>query len=257
MQRHNRYCTIADWISTIDFAPQQSDIISQRQEGTGIWFTTSVEFLRWLHNSNQTLFCPGIPGAGKTMISAIAVNHLQTHMQHGNIGVAYIFCNYKAQTEQTITNLASAILKQLFQGRPSGTEHVENLYSRHSARKTRPSFEEISIALQAVVSDYSKVYIVVDALDECADDNGCRSQLPSLLRKLQSKGHLSLMVTSRDIPDVVQRFSLSPILKVRASDLDIERFVAGQIQRLPRCVQHDETLQESIQDGICRAVDGM
>lgn len=110
-QKRQRHRTITDWVSSVDFAAQHYDIISRRQEGSGVWFTDSPEFLSWLQGSNQTLFCPGIPGAGKTMIAAIAVDHLWRHVQNDDIGVAYIYCNYKTQADQTPTNLVATILK--------------------------------------------------------------------------------------------------------------------------------------------------
>jgi hypothetical protein len=256
-QKRHGHRTITDWISSTDFAAQQSDIISRRQEGTGIWFTDSPKFLSWIHGSNQTLFCPGIPGAGKTMIAAIAIDHLWKNVQNKDIGVAYIYCNYKTQADQTTTNLAATILKQLIQERPSFAEPVAKLYDRHADRRTRPSLEEILNALQAVVFSYSKVYVVVDALDECLDHDGSRSQLLTALRNLQSKGSISLMATSRFIPEVEQHFNLLPVLEVRADDSDVKRFVAGQVHRLPKCVQRDCELQKAIQYRICTAVDGM
>jgi Cdc6-like AAA superfamily ATPase len=256
-QKHQRNRTITDWISPIDFAAQQSDVISRREEGTGLWFVNSPKFLGWLDGSNQTLFCPGIPGAGKTMIAAIAVDHLWKHVQSRDIGVAYIFFNYKTQADQTITNLAATILKQLIQEQPSVAEPVTTLYERHADRRTRPSLTEILSAVRAVASNYSKVYVVVDALDECVDHNGSRSQLLAALRDLQSQGNLNLMATSRFIPEVVQKFGHLPMLEVRASESDVKCFVAGQIYRLPRCVQRDDELQIAIKDGICTAVDGM
>ncbi len=256
-QKRERHRIITNWISSIDFAAQQSDVISQRQEGTGVWFTDSPEFQNWLYGSNQTLLCPGIPGAGKTMIAAIAIDHIWKYIQDTDIGVAYLYCNYKTQADQTAPNLAATILKQLIQERPSTAEPVVNLYDHYADRRTRPSFEEITIALQAVVSSYSKVYVVIDALDECPDYNGSRSQVLGMLRNLQSKGNLSLMATSRFIPEVVQNFSLSPILEVRASASDVKRFVASQLYRLPRFVQRDSGLQKAVQDKISMAVDGM
>ena len=247
--------TMLDWLTSVDFAAQQSDVIRRRQEGTGIWFADSPKFLTWVHDSNQTLFCPGIPGAGKTVIAAIAVDHLWKHVQSKDIGVAYIYCNYKTQADQTAVNLAAAILKQLIQERPSIAEPVANLYNRHADRRTHPLLEEIRNALQIVISNYSKVYVVVDALDECLKDH--RSQLLAMLRDLQSNRNISFMATSRFIPEVVQQFTLSPILEVRADDSDVKRFVAGQIYRLPRCVQRDDELQEAVKDGISTAVDGM
>ena len=256
-QKRHQHNTVTEWISSVDFAAKQSDIISRRQEGTGIWFVDSPKFLSWLHGSNQTLFCSGIPGAGKTMIAAIAVDHLWKHVQTKDIGVAYIYCDYKRQADQTAIRLAAIILKQLVQERPFIPEPVAKLYDQHIHRKTRPLLEEILNALHVVISIYTKVYVVVDALDECLDHDGSRSQLLSTLRKLQSKGHFRLMATSRSITEVVQEFSLSPTLKVRASDSDVKRFVIGQIHRLPRCVQRDDKLQETIQDRISTAVDGM
>ena len=47
------------------------------------------------------------------------------------------------------------------------------------------------------------------------------------------------------------------MLEVRANDSDVKRFVAGQIYRLPRCVQRDDELQDAVKDGISTAVDGM
>ena len=254
-QKRQRRYDVTDWISSIDFAAQQSDIISRRQEGTGVWFTDSPEFLGWLQGSNQTLFCPGIPGAGKTMIAATTVDHLWTYVQDKDIGVAYIYCNYKTQADQTATNLAATILKQLIQERTSIIEPVVNLYDRHADRGTRPLLKEILNALQSVVSCYSKVYVVVDALDECLNHD--RSQLLAMLRNLQSKGNLSFMATSRFIPEVMQQFNLSPMLEIQASDSDVKLFVASQMYLLPEFVHRDGELQTAIQDGISTAVEGM
>jgi hypothetical protein len=254
-QNRQRHHAVRNWTSSINFAAQQSDILSRRQEGTGVWCINSPQFLGWLQGLNQTLFCPGIPGAGKTMIAATVVDHLWTHVQDKDIGVAYLYCNYKTQADQKATDLAAAILKQLIQERPSIPEPVVNLYDRHADRGTRPSLEEILSALQAVVSSYSKVYVVIDALDECQKD--ARSQLLTTLHKMQSKGSLSFMATARFIPEVMQQFSLSPSLEIQASDSDVKLFVAGQMYLLPEFVQRDGELHKAIQDGISTSADGM
>ena len=67
---------IIDWLSPVDYTSQQSDFIGRRQAGTGQWLFGSEEFQAWLNKNKLTLFCPGIPGAGKTMITSIVVNHL-------------------------------------------------------------------------------------------------------------------------------------------------------------------------------------
>ena len=71
---------ILDWLSPIDYAKLQSDTLRKRQEGTGEWFLKTTAFTKWVEGkqSPNTLFCPGIPGAGKTMIVSIVINHLKT-----------------------------------------------------------------------------------------------------------------------------------------------------------------------------------
>ena len=101
----DQYRLITDWLSSTDFPAQQSDFISGRQEGTGQWFLRSPKFTNWLQEPKQDLFCPGIPGAGKTMIAAIVVDHLWKDFEGKNVGIAYIYCNYKRQETQTTIDL--------------------------------------------------------------------------------------------------------------------------------------------------------
>ncbi|KAI9766598.1 MAG: hypothetical protein M1840_006409 [Geoglossum simile] len=256
-QNRHRHDEILEWISLTDFPAQQSDFIARRQEGTGLWFLDSTEFTEWVNRSKKTLFCPGIPGAGKTMIVAITINYLLQTVQSNNIGVAYLYCNYKAQADQNTTNLLAAILKQLVQARPSMTEPVARLYDYHASRRTRPSLEEIFSALQSILTNHLSVYLLIDALDECSDKEGTRSELLNKLYALQSKTDLHLMVTSRFIPEIANEFKPALTLEVRASKADVKRFVEGQMYRLPNCVQRDEALQVIVQEKLVEAVDGM
>jgi Cdc6-like AAA superfamily ATPase len=246
-----------EWISPTDFPAQQSDLIARKQDGTGLWFLGSTEYTAWIQGSEKTLFCPGIPGAGKTIMAAITIDHLLETIQCNDIGVAYLYCNYKAQIDQTTTNILSAILKQLVQGRLSAAEPVVRLFHHHSTRRTRPSLEEIFSSLQSVLASYSNVYLVVDAFDECADKEGTRSQLLDKLRSLQSKADLHIMVTSRFIPKIVNEFKSAPTLEVRASKTDVEQFVKSRMHLLPNCVQRDSALQAIVQEKVVEAVDGM
>ncbi|OBT56261.1 hypothetical protein VE04_05107, partial [Pseudogymnoascus sp. 24MN13] len=256
-QDNQQYRLITDWLSSTDFPAQQSDFINRRQKETGLWFVASPEFTNWLQGTKQNLFCPGIPGAGKTMIAAIAVDHIWKAFQGDNVGVAYVYCNYKRRETQTAIDLLAAILQQLVQERPLYGEPVATLHKRHADRRTRPSLDEIRTALNSVLLNYSKAYIIIDALDECTDSDGTRSDLLTILQNLQAKTNISLMATSRFDAWIEQLFQGSPMLKIWASDADVTRFVAGHIRRLPKCVQRDPELQAEIQDRIVQAVDGM
>jgi len=254
LQLHN---TIMQWLSPTDFPTQQHDIITRRQEGTGQWFLETPEFKRWLDGSDKTLFCPGIPGAGKTMMSAIAIGHLCRMTRSDDIGVAYLFCSYKSQTDQGAASLFSALLKQLVQSRPDIATPVTQMHELHSKRGSKPSFSDILQALQSVLSAHKTTFIVVDALDECSDKDGDRGQLIEKLCELQAGKEVRLLFTSRFIPEITRKFGSDSTLEVRASEEDVKRFVAGQIPRLPGCIQRDEDLTLAVQNRIVEAAGGM
>jgi hypothetical protein len=105
---------ILDWITPINYDPQQSDFITRRQAGTGQWLLDSAKYQAWLITSKQTLFCPGIPGAGKTILTSIVVNDLNTRFTaNQNVGIAYLYCNFRQRDEQSAEGLLASLLKQL------------------------------------------------------------------------------------------------------------------------------------------------
>ncbi|KAF5639627.1 ankyrin repeat [Fusarium sp. NRRL 52700] len=82
---------ILEWLTPLNYGPQQSDNLSQRQEGTGEWLLTSKEFQNWVDNG-KTLFCPGFPGAGKTILTSIVIDELTTRFRDDDtVGIAYIY----------------------------------------------------------------------------------------------------------------------------------------------------------------------
>ena len=90
---------LKDLLSPIDFAPHQQHIISQRQIGTARWFLESTKFKEWLRGPEKVLFCLGLPGAGKTMMAAVTVDHLRQVSVATYTGIAYISCGYKSQED--------------------------------------------------------------------------------------------------------------------------------------------------------------
>jgi hypothetical protein len=247
---------VLGWLTSVDYGPQQSDFLKRRQSGTGQWFLDSAEYQTWLSLGNQTLFCPGIPGAGKTILTAIVIDDLTARFLHDqSIGIAYIYCNFRRQNEQNVEDLLASLLKQLSQGQPSLPESVGNLYDRHKSKRTRPSLDEISKALRTVAATYSRVFILVDALDECQVSNGCRTRFLKEIFHLQAICGANVFATSRFIPHISERFNGNMRLEIRACDQDVQKYLEGRI------VQSESTLllshSEEIQKGITKVVDGM
>ncbi|KAH0537544.1 hypothetical protein FGG08_005679 [Glutinoglossum americanum] len=255
---------ILAWLSPLDFPVQQSDFIARRQEGTGQWLLECDEFKTWLSGTRETLFCPGIPGAGKTMLASIAIDYLWNTMRRERIGIAYIYFNYRSHLEQTPINLLASLLKQLLQEDPFISDDLKSLYERHVRKKTRPTFDEVYKLLHSEMNRYTQIFIVVDALDEFTDNDGGRQLLLSKLRMLQATSAMNLMATLRFIPNIVQEFQeefkRNTQLEIRASDGDVVKYVEARIGkggRLRRHVEEDPILHDKIVATVVKNSQGM
>ena len=102
------------------------------------------------------------------------------------------------------------------------------MYNRRSRFGTKPTIEEVVSVLRLEIWRHSVVYILIDALDECADDGLSRDILITKLQELlavkaPNSTRIQLLVTSRS-PNSL--FSIGAKVQIQAADGDVEAFVS-------------------------------
>ena len=132
-----------------------------------MWFLRSSEFTNWIEGTQGTLFCPGYPGVGKTIMAAAVTEHLLQTKRNDDQAVIYLYCNYQRYSEQTAQQLLCALLRQMILARLKVPNFVKDMYARHSFTSTRPPPHKIEQTLQRFTMGFKHVYLVIDALDEC------------------------------------------------------------------------------------------
>ncbi|GIJ82127.1 hypothetical protein Asppvi_000630 [Aspergillus pseudoviridinutans] len=248
---------LLNWITADDYGPLQSDHFRRRQAGTGEWLLNSMEFQKWLETSQETLFCPGIPGAGKTILTSIVIDHLTRRISEDRtLGVAYVYCNFQQKDEQTVDRLLSSLLKQLSERLPTIPGEVSDLYKQHKKYRTRPSLEEISRTLHSVAIKYSRVFILVDALDECRESENCRIKFLSELFSLQARCGINIFATSRMNGEIEKSFTSAISLEIRATDHDVEIYLDERMRLQQLDILDDDTKKE-IKRTVVDATGGM
>lgn len=177
---------VLNWLAAFNYGMQHSDHLRRHQPGTGQWFLNSERYQTWMRTRQQTLFCSGMPGAGKTILTSIVIDHLeQNFLDDDDSAIAYVYCNFKRR--EKVEDLIASLLKQIAQARPSLAEAVRKLHGRHASMGTRPSLQDLSQALTSIASEHSRVFIVIDALDECQTSDNCQADFLSTLFNLQSQ----------------------------------------------------------------------
>ncbi|KAJ5625445.1 hypothetical protein N7510_001754 [Penicillium lagena] len=225
-----------------------------------MWLLKTEDFQRWIGSQEQILFCPGIPGSGKTVLSSIIIDHLeQMFPDQEDVVIAYLFCDYRQQ--QTLTELYSALLRQAVQRKPSIPESVKSFYQKYSTKSASPSEEAILDELRSIFTSCARAFVVIDALDECpvSDGNGSsvrHSFLRELVR-LQNEAGFNLLATSRQDQEIAAHFEGAASVEIQASSEDIQYYVDFRLSDLPSFVRKREKLQQSIKDSITEAAKDM
>ncbi|KAJ6568602.1 ankyrin repeat-containing domain protein [Mycena capillaripes] len=243
---------IIDWFSPINFFLRHAEIARARQTGTGEWLLAEPYFQEWESGSERILWCRGIR-------TSMVVDHLRARAksQKEHIGVACIYLNHKEAGTQTPDKLLSGIWSQLVRDKDVGTLAKE-IYEEHLKERTPPSTEEVVQVLRSSLPHFSKIYLIVDAVDEYPEDKRW-----ILLRHLAEMcNNVDLMITSR--PHILPQstsFHTFETLDIRPTEEDLRRYVEGQIDSSPRLSKHvhkQPSLREDIHLKINdHTVDGM
>jgi hypothetical protein len=168
--------------------------------------------------------------------------------------VACIFLNYKEGESQTPQNLLGSLWRQLVLEKPIPAV-VHALYERHRERHTRLPLPEVLTTLASAVIQYSKVYFVIDAVDEYPEEQ--RTVLLTALGTL----NVNVMLTSRPHIDLGSAGLVDlQLVEIQATENDMQQYIATQISKSTRLSKHIQArpgLSDEIQSKILSNVNGM
>ncbi|KXH49871.1 hypothetical protein CNYM01_08064 [Colletotrichum nymphaeae SA-01] len=248
---------ILEWLTPSNYSSQQRDYFSTRHPETATWLLESKEF-EWVSKRGQTLLCRGMPGAGKTIMTSVIIDHLIHRFRDDpRVGIAYIYCNFKDTERQDCHDLLSSLAKQLAQSCSPFPQSLGTLYNTHHKRRTLRTIQETVDMLQIISSCYERVFIVVDALDEC--DRNARQTFLREIRRLQQRSQVNIFATTREIPEILgsKEFANSISVEIRAIKEDVLRYTSDRMTHMQSFVRNNLDLQNEIRDTIAEKVNGM
>ncbi|KAJ7576469.1 ankyrin repeat-containing domain protein [Mycena floridula] len=222
----------SEWMSPIDFQATQQSYFATCAPGTGHWLRADIEFQRWTASQIKTIWCPGNPGVGKTMLAYVIFHvssrFLMNELDQSGVGVICIFFDYHTSSSQTVAEIFGSVIQQLLIDSSSISESLKSLHTTFKSGQSRPtSLSTLVEALEAQIQLYSYVYLVVDALNECSIN--IRDDFISTIQSLTESSHLSVLITSRDISTIAQEFTHETRIDVRAHDEDEDAVLKKEI----------------------------
>ncbi|KAI9673981.1 MAG: hypothetical protein M1817_002187 [Caeruleum heppii] len=254
---------VLEWLSPIEPRQKLDDLLSRHQKGTGQWFLEHENFQQWVKadSTGSLLWCPGDPGAGKTIMSSLVVDHLER--QHGgeSIGVAFLFCDYNSRDQQSATSLLETLAKQLSRTTREAMKKLTELHNRCRANGGRPSLADLESLIIEICTNLKTSYVILDALDECDVNNGRRDLIPVLQRMARTS--IKLLVTSRPNPsDIQSSLETACRIDIVAKDSDVRLYVEHSLfveekSLLAGRVQNSDQLKRRVIDEVTKRASGM
>ena len=139
----------------------------------------------------------------------------------------YVYFNYKSSESQSQVKIAGNLLKQLVAEADIPSD-LESLYETSKA-KTPESAPLIQL-LKSYSKNFSSIYAVFDAFDECGDDN--QEDVLDLFDDLEKSGY-KLLISSRPqtLDKLQHRLTKTCPLEVHAHISDLKIYVNRRMSK--------------------------
>ncbi|PLB46615.1 hypothetical protein P170DRAFT_438328 [Aspergillus steynii IBT 23096] len=249
----------AEWLSSSNHYQRRKEIFSKRHGRTGEWFLHTPDFHKWVNDEDQTLWCYGIAGSGKSVIASLIADRLIQYKQDHATYVAFLFADPDIGHRTTAEDIISSILKQFLIEHEFSTccSHLENLYTAHHRRKSRPSWEECLEVFRLFMERLSKVYIVIDGLDQ---QGILDESVTMLLSALESWTNLNLLITTRSKTPFTDWKRPRAYINISASKQDMKSYIEHRTIMVPglqNILVGDTSVQDAFVDTIINQSQGM
>ncbi|KFY41936.1 hypothetical protein V494_02702 [Pseudogymnoascus sp. VKM F-4513 (FW-928)] len=176
--------TILDWVSKLEHDQKHQTVRSPRVEGTGGWLLERREY-----NASHV--------EQELMVNrSTVIDDLRNLFLSYGFPVAFLYFDYQDQDRQTLLNLLSSILRQIVAVMPEIPKPVADAYEKSQRSGSYLLIHELEKMILETVETIPRVYIVIDALDEC-EESRCRRPFLQFISNLSKAHAVRLFVTSR------------------------------------------------------------
>ncbi|BCS01253.1 ankyrin repeat domain-containing protein [Aspergillus luchuensis] len=236
-----RVSKILDWVSPHKPFDRHSPKKKDRAADTCQWILHNPIFDDWERSiSPEVIWLQGSIGTGKSFLTSMVIDHL-LETQEPTEGLAFYYCERRGQSFQISDDVIRSLLRQL--ACPPEKEFPNNkirkdfqsLFAKMGNQMSELDIKTCKQYLHQSVNWYSRITVVLDALDEC--DKGSRHELFKEIINFFStqSGHsIRVFVSARPEPDIMAYFEKFPVIATENPGVqkDIKSFVRNRITYL-------------------------
>ena len=252
------------WLASPDQSINYESALRQRQVGTGLWFLRHKSYLEWIAGKSYFLWLYGIPGCGKSILSSTVLEDLLGRAdQCTGSAVVYFYFDFNDPQKRRADLMLRSILAQLLRKCAEIPVAVAALFSSCKSGLQQPPLSACVDVLRRVIIEIPRVFLVLDALDEC----NSRKELLEVITSISDwkANNLHVLLTSRkerDIQDtIVQIVNSENMVHLQSDqvDPDIRAYAVERLSKdksLEKWRKSNE-VQEEIESVLMKKAQGM
>ena len=221
------------------------------------------DFVNWQPDAKRLLWVRGSAGKGKTMLLMGIIRELTARLDafFDEIHLSYFFC----QATDSKLNSASAVLRgliwMLLRQERSLIRYLDVKDYGQNFVADRSSFYVLKKMFLEMLNDKNlkRVYLVVDALDECLDQEPGLSQLLALIS--ETKKNVKWLVSSR--PEIQPNLHTGEIgsrvdLELNAASVSaaVDAYITHKAEELARLKGYKPDLENEVKSRLEAKADG-
>jgi hypothetical protein len=259
-QHTEEYKKIVAWLSAADPWTNHDSARQRHENLTGDWLLRSEQYQNWKLSTGRHIWMYGKAGCGKTVLCSTAVEDIRDHCQQSvNTVCAFFYFSFSDEHKQSDADLLRSLVTQLGSREPA-LSMLRQAYAKSS--RTVPGLEELEKILLASIKSYDTVFLFLDALDECAEENDVRQGVLERIETLTSDAlNLNIFTTSRELTQIRESMDTSNFGGLRiatsAVDADIRTYVSMQLSRDRHFRKFGLATLSMIETTIAGKADGM
>ncbi|KAF2749094.1 ankyrin [Sporormia fimetaria CBS 119925] len=246
---------IRDWLGTTTEA-LHDEIVGARVVGSCQWLVDRHEFNHWLTADGFSGFwLTGNQGSGKSFITSNVIGAIEGILADNEL-ILYHYCRFSHSGASSSQQVIAAIMAQLWEQLPQTSPIPEPL--RKAADRFRcPSkvkMTKLSEVFFDLCQDFSRIFIVIDGLDELGDRGGILKLLDALPASTPT---FKVFVTSRPEDDLEHTFHPYLTVALKPSDVlsDMKAYALRELEVLG--IEDEQSDEPNIAQQLVERSQGM